>query len=204
MSKFIDANMNKRAIAVFDFDGTLTSKDTLVEFIKYACGTWRFYLGFTCYSPIIVLMFLHLYPNWKAKEKIFAFFFKGWEYQKFKDYGEVFSLKIENMKKENTMNKLSTHMEKSDTIYVITASILEWVLPWCKKNGINNVLATRIEIDERGIITGRFSSKNCYGQEKVNRLLQVEPHRHTYTLYAYGDSRGDKEMIEFSDFGTYC
>ena len=53
MSKFIDANMNKRAIAVFDFDGTLTSKDTLVEFIKYACGTWRFYLGFTCYSPII-------------------------------------------------------------------------------------------------------------------------------------------------------
>lgn len=204
MSKFIDANMNKRAIAVFDFDGTLTSKDTLVEFIKYACGTWRFYLGFTCYSPIIVLMFLHLYPNWKAKEKIFAFFFKGWEYQKFKDYGEEFSLKIENMKKENTMKKLYTHMEKSDTIYVITASILEWVLPWCKKNGINNVLATRIEIDERGIITGRFSSKNCYGQEKVNRLLQVEPHRHTYTLYAYGDSRGDKEMIEFSDFGTYC
>ena len=204
MSKFIDANMNKRAIAVFDFDGTLTSKDTLVEFIKYACGTWRFYLGFTCYSPIIVLMFLHLYPNWKAKEKIFAFFFKGWEYQKFKDYGEEFSLKIENMKKENTMNKLYTHMEKSDTIYVITASILEWVLPWCKKNGINNVLATRIEIDERGIITGRFSSKNCYCQEKVNRLLQVEPHRHTYTLYAYGDRRGDKEMIEFSDFGTYC
>ena len=204
MSKFIDANMNKRAIAVFDFDGTLTSKDTLLEFIKYACGTGRFYLGFTCYSPIIVLMFLHLYPNWKAKEKIFAFFFKGWEYQKFKDYGEEFSLKIENMKKENTMNKLYTHMEKSDTIYVITASILEWVLPWCKKNGISNVLATRIEIDERGIITGRFSSKNCYGQEKVNRLLQVEPHRHTYTLYAYGDSRGDKEMIEFSDFGTYC
>ena len=204
MSKFIDANMNKRAIAVVDFDGTLTSKDTLVEFIKYACGTWRFYLGFTCYSPIIVLMFLHLYPNWKAKEKIFAFFFKGWEYQKFKDYGEEFSLKIENMKKENTMKKLYTHMEKSDTIYVITASILEWVLPWCKKNGINNVLATRIEFDERGIITGRFSSKNCYGQEKVNRLLQVEPHRHTYTLYAYGDSRGDKEMIEFSDFGTYC
>ena len=149
-------------------------------------------------------MFLHLYPNWKAKEKIFAFFFKGWEYQKFKDYGEEFSLKIENMKKENTMNKLYTHMEKSDTIYVITASILEWVLPWCKKNGISNVLATRIEIDERGIITGRFSSKNCYGQEKVKRLLQVEPHRHTYTLYAYGDSRGDKEMIEFSDFGTYC
>jgi hypothetical protein len=45
-------------------------------------------------------MFLHLYPNWKAKEKIFAFFFKGWEYQKFKDYGEEFSLKIENMKKD--------------------------------------------------------------------------------------------------------
>ena len=117
MSKFIDANMNKRAIAVFDFDGTLTSKDTLLEFIKYACGTWRFYLGFTCYSPIIVLMFLHLYPNWKAKEKIFAFFFKGWEYQKFKDYGEEFSLKIENMKyriqKANITNLQESNMNQN-------------------------------------------------------------------------------------------
>ena len=52
-------------------------------------------------------------------------------------------------------------------------------------------------------LTGNFSSKNCYGQEKVNRLLEKEPDRTNYILYAYGDSAGDKEIIEFADYGYY-
>ena len=48
------------------------------------------------------------------------------------------------------------------------------------------------------------SRDNCYGQEKVNRFLQVEPDRKSYVLYAYGDSSGDKEMIALADVGTYC
>ena len=37
--------MNK-GIAFFDFDGTITTKDTLLEFIKYSRGTMSFYWGF--------------------------------------------------------------------------------------------------------------------------------------------------------------
>ena len=60
-----------------------------------------------------------------------------------------------------------------------------------------------MEEDGNGNLTGRFLSKNCYGPEKVNRLLRVKPERDAYVLYAYGDSRGDKEMIEFADKGQY-
>ncbi len=59
----------------------------------------------------------------------------------------------------------------------------------------------RPQQDAHGRLTGRFSSRNCYGQEKVNRLLRVEPHRETYRLIAYGDSRGDREMLAFADEG---
>lgn len=48
-----------------------------------------------------------------------------------------------------------------------------------------------------GILTGRFLSANCYGQEKVNRLLEKEPERDSYILYAYGDSRRDRELLAF-------
>jgi phosphoserine phosphatase len=58
-------------------------------------------------------------------------------------------------------------------------------------------LATKVKPDLSG-----FISKNCYGQEKVNRLLEVEPDRKNYYLYAYGDSRGDREMLAFADFPT--
>ena len=65
------------------------------------------------------------------------------------------------------------------------------------------VLATKIETNKKGLLTGKFLSKNCYGQEKVNRLLELFPDRNNYILIAYGDSPGDKEFIELSDKGYY-
>ena len=66
-----------RKIVAFDFDGTLTMKDTLLAFIRYAKGSTGFWLGFLRYSPLLVLMKLGLYPKYKAKKKVFAHFFKG-------------------------------------------------------------------------------------------------------------------------------
>ena len=194
--------MAKRCIAVFDLDGTLTTKDTLLEFIKFACGVPRFYWGFLLFCPILILMKLHLFPNWKAKQMIFSHFFKGWEYNDFKAKGQLFANEIEKMENRKMLEKLNGHLNHSDVVYVISASIFEWVQPWCEKIGVSRVLATQIEVDANGIISGRFATKNCYGKEKVRRLLEVEPERHSYILYAYGDSRGDKEMIAFSDYGS--
>lgn len=194
--------MAKRCIAVFDLDGTLTTKDTLLEFIKFACGVPRLYWGFLLFCPILILMKLHLFPNWKAKQMFFSHFFKGWEYNDFKAKGQLFANEIEKMENRKMLEKLNDHLNHSDVVYVISASIFEWVQPWCEKIGVSRVLATQIEVDANGIISGRFATKNCYGKEKVRRLLEVEPERHSYILYAYGDSRGDKEMIAFSDYGS--
>ncbi len=193
----------KRRIAVFDFDGTITSKDTFIEFILFSKGMISFGLGLVLYSPYIIAFKLGLYPNYKAKEKLFAYFFKGMKFEDFKNLGEVFSNKTDNIIRESTRQKIKDHINKCDDIFVISASIEEWVRPWCMQNGIKNVLCTKIEVDSNGYITGKFLTKNCYGQEKVNRLLELEPNREEYYLYAYGDSRGDKEIIEFADKGEY-
>lgn len=189
----------KRNIAAFDFDGTLTTRDSFLAFIKWACGTVSYYTGFLRYSPQLVLMRLHLYPNWKAKERIFAHFFKGWQYSWFKALGEEFASELDTMRNEPTIQRLREHIERGDTVYVISASMPEWVTPWCNTLGVKHVLATEVEVDEDGRLTGRFKTPNCFGQEKVNRLLQVEPNREEYFLTAYGDSRGDKELLAFAD-----
>lgn len=61
---------------VFDFDGTLTTCDTFLLFVKYACGFKRFLAGMLLYSPLLVLMKLKLYPNWKAKQRVFSHFLR--------------------------------------------------------------------------------------------------------------------------------
>ncbi len=188
-----------RKVAVFDFDGTLTRKDTLLEFIKFACGNRRFYTGLLLYSPILVLMKLKFYPNWKAKQKFFSYFFKGMNYEKFKSLGESFVEVVEKIKREDLVIKLQEHIAEGHDVYVISASIEDWVKPWCEKFRIKSVLGTKIEVDESGKITGSFLTKNCYGKEKVCRLIEIEPNRKDYILYAYGDSRGDKEILSFAD-----
>ena len=89
---------NKRTVAVFDFDGTLTTKDTLLEFIKFSCGTGKFYFVFLLYIPLLVLMKLKLYPNWKCKQKVFAHFFKGMKISEFSRLGKDFAKEIENIR----------------------------------------------------------------------------------------------------------
>lgn len=192
-----------RIIAVFDFDGTITQKDTLLEFIKFSKGKWSFLKGFLYYSPLLVAYKLRLYPNWKVKQKIFSYFFKDMKYEVFCQLGLKFKEKINNIVKEAQIEKLTKHLEHGDTVYVISASIEEWILPWCHDFGKINVLGTKIEVID-GIITGKLQTKNCYGQEKVNRLLEKEPNRDSYYLYAYGDSKGDKEILAFADKGFLC
>jgi phosphoserine phosphatase len=60
------------------------------------------------------------------------------------------------------------------------------------------VIATEPEI-KNGVLTGRFSTPNCYGQEKKRRFLEKYPDRDRYILYVYGDSNGDKELLEMAD-----
>lgn len=190
-------------IVVFDFDGTITTKDTLLEFIKFSKGKLQFYIGFLLFSPLLVAMKLKLYPNWKAKERIFTYFYKGVSINEFNEWGVNFSSEIEGIVRAKAREAIKYHLNNKDCVIIISASVENWIKPWAKKMGIDNVIATKIETDEKDMLTGRFLTKNCYGQEKVNRLLEIYPDRNNHIIIAYGDSRGDKELIEFSDKGFY-
>lgn len=188
----------KREIVVFDFDETLTTKDTLAEFIKFAKGSMVYYWGLIVCSPILVAYMLKLLPNYKAKEYLFAHFFQGIVYEDFKQLGIDFANRVDVIARQKTLSALKEHKKKGHKLYVISASIQEWVKPWCVQQGVDIVMGTQVEIKDRRL-TGRFLTKNCYGKEKVNRLLQAEPNRSSYKLYAYGDSQGDKEILAFAD-----
>ena len=111
--------MKKRAIAVFDFDGTLTEKDTLIEFVKFACGVSACVGGFLRYFPYVLLMKMNLYPNWKIKEKLFRFFFQGWFYSDFVRCCEEFSNRIKTFERKSILSLLEKHVKKKDMVIPI-------------------------------------------------------------------------------------
>ena len=188
-----------RKIAVFDFDGTLTTRDTLLEFIRYARGTMSFAMGFLRYSPLLVLMKLRLYPNYQAKQKVFSYFFKGMRIEEFDTLCQQFATTHRHLLRLQGVEAIEKAEAEGTEVMIISASIDNWVQPFFPSV---QVLGTQIEVVE-GILTGRFLTKNCYGQEKVNRLLEVYPDRKDYHLTAYGDSRGDRELLAYADEAHY-
>jgi HAD superfamily hydrolase (TIGR01490 family) len=194
---------NKRLIVAFDFDGTVIRKDTFTAFIRFAKGKMAFYRGFIYYSPLLVAYKLGLYPNWKIKQKIIGHFFKNMSEDEFTLLGHKFIGIINRFVRPEMRAIMRNYRQQGAVIYVISASIENWVAPWCHSMGIGHIIATRLETDSYGLLTGYFSTKNCYGQEKVVRLLEKEPDRNMYTLFVYGDSRGDKELMAFADKSWY-
>ena len=191
-------------IVAFDFDGTITKKDTLLEFIKFAKGKKAFFKGFLLYSPWLVAYKLKLYPNWKAKQKIFTHFFAGMDKSDFDTLCENFYQKRgTKLIRFDAYKCISEYVENGDIVLIISASIENWVLPFARELRIPHLLCTKLETNFSGKLTGNFQTANCYGEEKVNRLLSLFPNRESYELIAYGDSRGDKELLAFADKGYY-
>lgn len=212
-----------KKIFVFDFDGTLTHADTLLAFIRFACGPVRMCMGFALYAPLLVLMKLKLYPNYKAKQKVFAHFFRGMTLTRFDALCTAFAQQGEHLLRPAARNFINTVRPEAYAMAIVSASIDNWVRPFAEMylqsdnaqdksqdNVQGNkpalpiiVLGTKVEVDAAGCLTGRFSTPNCYGPEKVRRIEAVWPHREQYDVSAFGDSRGDKEMLAYADQGYF-
>lgn len=198
----------RKKVYLFDFDGTLTSADTLLEFIRYACGRRRFFIGFALFSPLLVLMKLHLYPNYRAKQRLFAWYFKGMSIDNFDLVCQRFAHHNQRLMRQKALDKLREIFHNNETLCVVSASIDNWVRPFFDNiskasRSDFRVIGTEVEVDTDGVLTGRFRTHNCYGADKVRRVLEAMPqlksNRDDFWVVACGDSRGDKELLEFAD-----
>ncbi|MCL2312046.1 MAG: haloacid dehalogenase-like hydrolase [Firmicutes bacterium] len=195
--------MEKKHIIAFDFDGTITTKDTLLEFIKFSKGQIKFIFGFLLFSPLLIAYKLKIYSNWKLKQQIFSYFFKGMSLSAFNEICEDFAGNNQHIIRPKAMKQINEYLKQNFEIIIISASIKNWIIPFANRLRINNIISTEIEINDHNVLTGKFSTFNCYGKEKVNRLLKDYPDRENYYLIAFGDSEGDRELFNFANEKYY-
>jgi len=186
-----------KKIALVDFDGTITTDDSLIKFIRFVVGDVKTMWGMILLSPMLITYKLKLIPNYKAKQWMLSYFFKGVNEQQFLKVAEEYSLKhIDTILRPKAMEKIAWHKEQGHKIVIVSASIECWLKPWCDKNDLD-LIATKLEIQD-GIVTGKFLTKNCYGIEKANRVQEQYNLSDYDHIYAYGDSRGDTELLELA------
>lgn len=189
-------------LSLFDFDGTITTGDSLIKFIRFVVGDTKFIWGMTVLSPMLIAFKLKLIPNYKAKQYLLSHFFKGMSERQFLQVSQEYSLKhISSILRPKAMERISWHKKQGHKIVVVSASIECWLKPWCDQNGLE-LIATRLEFKD-GIVTGRMLTKNCYGLEKASRVNEAYNLNEFDYIYAYGDSRGDKELLALADESFY-
>ena len=189
-------------ICVFDFDGTLTTCDTLLRFIPFACGRWAFWWGMLLHAPLLVLMKLGLYDNGRAKERVFRYFFRGMKESMFNNLCDSFADANDDILRPEGIKTLRQALAEGHEVVVVSASIDRWVRPFFSNMPQVEVTGTQMEV-RNGKLTGRFLGENCYGPQKVEKLRALLGDRSHYHLTAFGDSRGDRELLAYADEQHY-
>jgi phosphatidylglycerophosphatase C len=189
-------------IAFFDFDGTVTTKDTLLEFIRFSKGTVPFYLGFALNSPWLVAYRVKLISNQAAKERILAWFFRNTPLSEFQEACDRFAAQvIPGLIRPKALDEIGKLQEKGFSIVIVSASPENWLRNWTETIQAS-LIATRLETkpgketpEKETRLTGKIVGHNCHGKEKVRRIGEAFDLNNFNEIYAYGDSSGDKPML---------
>lgn len=189
-------------IAFFDFDGTITYRDTLWEIIRFQKGSAALYTGMASLLPGLVRFKLGRQTAQESKEQVLRYFFGGMPEEQFTENCQRFCReRLPALVREAALTAIRKHQQQGRQVVVVTASARDWVAPWCDTLGIG-CIASQLEIAD-GRITGRISGVNCNGQEKVVRIRR-QFNLYDYTdIYAYGDTNGDRPMLALAQYPVY-
>ena len=192
----------RTAIAFFDFDGTITTKDSLLEFIKYCKGNFAFYSGFALHAPLLVAYKLNIISNQYAKEKMLHYFFGKMSVETFDKYCADFSRDImPSLIRPKALNEIAKLKDAGAEVVVVSASPEYWLNHWCHSMDLKCIATRLITVNDK--VTGKIDGLNCHGKEKVRRITERYDLNNFSSVYCYGDTPGDKYMLALGTYRFY-
>ncbi|MFA5171173.1 MAG: HAD-IB family hydrolase [Sulfuriferula sp.] len=195
--------MTKPIVAAFDFDGTLTHGDSFLPFLRYLAGNVRYTQSMLVLSPVLLGYALKLVKNHHAKDRVLAQFFTGQDVQHIQQCARDFARhQLPQRINPKALARLRWHQQQGHRCVIVSASLECYLRPWAASVGVDDVIGSRLGI-VGDVYTGELALPNCYGAEKSRRLHALLGEREAYTLYAYGDSKGDKELLAMADYTYY-
>jgi len=212
-------------VAAFDFDGTLTRGGSVWKFLTAMCG-----------RDAVVSAGIALFPKLaraalfggaaadEAKEALFMRTLGGRDADDIASRAADFGVAHYRRRHRTKVRaRLDWHRRQGHRVVVVSASPEYYVAAAAAELAVDGVVATRLEVDGEGMLTGHFQGPNCRGAEKLHRLEQwigqcIDRSSHMGSstdmdssahvahgapyLWAYGNSAGDFEMLQAADIGV--
>jgi phosphatidylglycerophosphatase C len=200
-------------VAAFDFDGTLTRRDTFTVFLARGLGWPRFLWALLRCSPWLAGYALRFVPNNIAKARLMQATLAGRSVAEMQHWTAQWLAKdFPGQLREDAMAHLARHREAGHCCVMVSASPDIYLAQVAEQLGFDVLLCTEMETVGEGEarrLTGRMRTPNCHGEQKVARLRAWAAGRfgaaglEGVTLYAYGDTSGDKPMLRLARYAWY-
>ncbi|MGN6228233.1 HAD family hydrolase [Dyella sp.] len=189
-------------LALFDFDGTITTGDTYTPFLGYISPAafrrraWRRllwpWLGYK----------LGLVSGTAVRRQVTAHVLRGREVSAIRALGLRYAReRLPHVLRPEAMARLAWHRERGDRIVVVSASLDAYLAPWCRAHGLE-LICSELESRE-GVLTGRYRGGDCAGAAKAARVrehLRLEDYA---CVHAYGDTVEDRELLALAHRPVY-
>lgn len=189
-------------LALFDFDGTLTNCDTFTPFIKQVISPARLFWGRLALLPVIAAYRIGLVSSSQMRRLLIKLALTGRSKMELEQLGLQYATKfLPTVIRPLAMKKLQWHLAAGDRVVLVSASLDLYLKPWCDHVGIE-LLSSSLE-SEGDRLTGYHQGADCCGAEKANRVKALLKLSHFDRIYAYGDTKEDRELLALADEKYY-
>jgi phosphatidylglycerophosphatase C len=189
-------------LALFDFDGTITTRDTFTDFVHCAVAPHRIAFGKTALAPVIAGYRLGVVSADVIRACVVRVGFSGMPQTRALDIASEFSrTALRRCVRPNAMARIDWRRAQGDTVAVVSGSLDLYFADWCREHGLA-LLCSSLEVDG-GTLTGRYAGRQCDGAEKVRRVRAAFDLSTFESIYAYGDSKGDRAMLALAQRRYY-
>lgn len=182
------------ALVAFDFDGTLTTRDSFIAFLAWRSGWLAFAAGLVALAPAI-LRWLVDRDRGRIKAAAVRRFLRGAPMDELRAQAESFAEDAgRGLLRQDAVACWRSWRDKGARLVIVTASPDIVVAPFARRLGADLLIGTRLAFDSEGRVAGTLDGANCRGAEKVRRLREALGDQIRLEA-AYGDTDGDREML---------
>jgi HAD superfamily hydrolase (TIGR01490 family) len=181
-------------LALFDFDGTLTTRETFGDFTRLAVTPRRRALGAPLFAPMLAGYKLGLVSGTRIRASVVAFGLRGALVEHVRAAGERFATEVlPGLLRPEAMQRVTWHQSRGDRVVLVSGGLDAYLAPWCRQHGME-LVCSRLET-RYGHFTGRYQGAQCVGEEKARRV-RAHLDLAAYPLcHAYGDTHEDEAML---------
>lgn len=184
-------------VALFDFDGTLTTRELMPDFMRFAVSRPRQWLG-VLLAPMILGYKLGWVDGRVIRAVIVWLGFRGVPSERLQDLGLRFAKEVipANLR-EAGMQRLNWHRQQGHRVVVVSGALAVYLRPWCEAQNLD-LICSDLAV-ARGRLTGRYRGAQCVRQEKVRLAQRVIDAHPGAVVYAYGDTVEDDAMLAMAN-----